>query len=42
MFQPFSFRPWLRKWISTSLMYGGGQGALVGIVPGIIVAIACW
>jgi hypothetical protein len=42
LIQPGAARNWLRQWISSSFLIGGGQGAAAGMVPGIFIALLCW
>lgn len=42
VFQPGAVGNWLKQWISSSLLIGGGQGALAGMIPGIVIAMLCW
>lgn len=39
---PAAARAWLRQWIASSFIIGGGQGALAGFIPGALVAFLCW
>lgn len=39
---PVAIGAWLRQWITNSLVVGGGQGALAGMVPGAAVGFLSW
>lgn len=38
----FASGTWLRQWLSSSIVVGGGQGALAGMIPGAAIAFFNW